>query len=67
LWNLVVLQAAKVATKFVQEKVVRSAVKLSYNGSEKLSGRANIARQAGVQDIAELRQEPLNECDRLAS
>jgi hypothetical protein len=67
LWNLVVLQAAKVATKFVPEKVVRSAVELSYNGAEKLAGRASIARQAGVQDIAELRQKPLNECDRLAS
>jgi hypothetical protein len=62
----VVLQVAKLVTKLVPEKAVRSAVELSYSGAEKLAGRASIARQAGVEDIAELRRKPLDECDRLA-
>jgi hypothetical protein len=66
LWHLVVLQATKVVTKLLPEAFVRTAIESSYNAAEKLAGRDGVARRAGVKDISELREKPLEECDRLA-
>jgi hypothetical protein len=65
-WNLLVLQATKLVTKFVPEAAVRLAIESSYTAAEKLAGRQNVAHRAGVGDITELRGKPLEECDRLA-
>ena len=66
-WNLLVLQATELVTKFVPEAAVRLAIESSYTAAEKLGGRQNVAHRAGVADITELRGKPLEECDRLAS
>jgi hypothetical protein len=66
LWNVVVLQAAKAATLFIPEALVRSAIELSYRAAQELSPPESISHQAGVNDLRELRKRPLEECDRLA-
>jgi hypothetical protein len=65
-WNIVVLQAAKAVTFFVPDVLVRSAIELSYSAARKLAPPQSIARQAGVKNVRELRESPLEECDRLA-
>ena len=66
LWNLIALQAAKIVTKPVPQTVIRGAIELSYKAAKRLSWRESLARRAGVTDISELREKPLEECDRLA-
>ena len=66
LWNLIVLQAAKIVTVLVPDVLVRSAIESSYNAAEKLAIPQSIARRATVVDVRDLRQKPLEECDRLA-
>jgi hypothetical protein len=65
-WNLTILQAAKVVTFVIPDVLVRSSIEFSYAAAQKLAGPDSIARQAGVQDIKELKNKPLEECDRLA-
>jgi hypothetical protein len=65
-WNLTVLQAAKLVTLLIPEALVRSAIESSYGAAQKLAAPAGIAREAGVLDIKELKNKPLEECDRLA-
>ena len=42
------------------------AIEKAYEVSELLSGREAVQRLAGVKDLKELREKPLEECDRLA-
>ncbi len=65
-WNVVVLQAAKAATFFIPGALVRSAIESSYRAAHRLSRPESIAHQAGVNDLRELREGRLEECDRLA-
>jgi hypothetical protein len=66
LWNLSVLQAAKLMTFAVPPALVRSAIESSYRAAQKLAAPQTIAIQAGVRDLTDLRKKPLEECDRLA-
>jgi hypothetical protein len=65
-WNLTVLQAAKLVTLLIPEALVRSAIESSYDAAQKFAAPARIAHEAGVRDIKELKNKPLEECDRLA-
>ena len=66
LWNLTVLQAAKVVTAVIPETVVRTAIESSYKAARFFAPPRRVARRAGVGDITDLRQRSLEECDRLA-
>ena len=46
---------------------MRVAIETSYDMAAKLAGQEDIKRQAGVRDLADLRDRPLEECDRLAN
>jgi len=65
-WNLIALQAAKIATFLVPEMLVRVAVESSYRAALTVATPESAASHAGVTDVEELRKKPLKECDRLA-
>ena len=66
LWKLITLPGARLVEKLIPDRVVRAAIEKSYDVSELLAGEQDIQRQAGVKDLSELRDKPLEECDRLA-
>ncbi len=65
-WKVIALQAAKLVTAFVPDGLVRSGTELAYSAARSLAAPESIAREAGVKNIQELREKPLQECDRLA-
>jgi hypothetical protein len=66
LWKRITIPGARAVEKFVPKRVVRGVIEKSYDAAERLAGRDDIRRRAGVADLAELRDKPLEECDRLA-
>ena len=57
---------ARVAEEVVPSSVATGAVKAAYEASAFSAGQVDIKRRAGVDEITELRDRPLEECDRLA-
>ena len=66
LWKRITIPGARVVERFIPKRVVRAVIEKSYDVSEWLAGREDIKRRAGVADLVELRDKPLEECDRLA-
>jgi hypothetical protein len=66
LWKRITLPAAKAIEKVIPDRAVRVVIERSYDISEIFAGQEEIKRQAGVKDLDELRDKPLEECDRLA-
>jgi hypothetical protein len=52
--------------KVIPDHPVKVAIEKSYAVSERLAGKENIKRRAGVQNLDELWSKPLEECDQLA-
>src|SRR5215471_6186258 len=66
LWRLITLPGTKLVEKITPDTVVRAAIEKSYDVTELLAGAEDIQRLAGVTDLSELWDKPLEECDRLA-
>jgi EcsC protein family len=66
LWQRMTLAGANVVEKLIPDRLVSVAIETSYDMAAKLAGPEDIKRQAGVRDLADLRDRPLEECDRLA-
>jgi len=52
--------------KVIPDALIRVGIERAYDISERLAGQDDIKRQAGVTDLAELRNKPLEDCDQLA-
>jgi EcsC protein family len=66
LFKLITTSASNLVEKVIPEKLVVGAIEKAYNASELIAGQDDIRRQAGVSQLGELRNKPLEECDRLA-
>ena len=66
LWRLITMPGTKLVERLTPDTVVRAAIEKSYDVTELLAGVEDIKRRAGVTDLRELREKPLEECDRLA-
>ena len=66
LWKRVSLPVARAIEPIIPDRAVRAAITRSYDASERLAGREDIQRRAGVRDLAELAHGRLERCDRLA-
>ena len=66
LWKRITLPGANAIEKLIPDRLVSVAIEKSYDVAAKLAGQEDIKRQAGINDLAELRHRPLEECDRLA-
>ena len=66
LFERMTLPGARAIERILPEKVVQASIEKAYQASEMLAGQEDIKLQAGVRDLGELRDKPLEECDRLA-
>src|SRR3954447_16666848 len=57
---------AKVVELVIPDQLAIGAINAAYKASELSATRSDIERQAGVSDIAELRQKPMEVCDALS-
>lgn len=66
LWKRISLPVARRIERIIPDRVVRAAITRAYDISEMLAGLEDVRRRAGILDVKELRDRPLEECDRLA-
>jgi hypothetical protein len=66
LWKRITRPGVKLIERTIPDRLVRSAIEKGYDITEILAGEEDIQRRAGVKDLGELRDKPLEECDRLA-
>jgi hypothetical protein len=66
LWKRLSLPAARAIDRIIPDRAVQAAITKAYDASERLAGQEDIKRRAGVRDLSELAQGPLERCDRLA-
>jgi hypothetical protein len=66
MWKMVVVPVAKVVAWVVPDSLMRLSIDLAYDAAAFLAGQKDILGQAGVSELSELRDMPLEECDRLA-
>ena len=66
LWKRATLPAAHAIERAIPHRVVRAAITRAYDASEVLAGEEDVKRRARISDLADLRQGPLERCDRLA-
>lgn len=66
LFRAVTQPIADLAERVIPDSVARQAIHAMYNAAEATAWRRDIAQRAGVSDVTELREKPLEECDRLA-
>jgi len=67
MFKMVTIAGARVVEQAIPDAVVREAIEKSYDAAELIAGQEDVKRQAGVQDLGELRHRPLEECDRMAT
>jgi hypothetical protein len=66
LWKMITLPVAHAIERLIPDRVVRAAIMKSYDVSDLLDGQRSIKRRAAIQDLAELKHKPLEDCDALA-
>jgi hypothetical protein len=66
LWKMVVVPVAKTIAWVVPNPLIRLSIDMAYDAAALLAGEKGILLQAGVRELSELREKPLDECDRLA-
>jgi hypothetical protein len=66
MWRLITAPAANALEKVTPDRLVEMIFDKSDDLAEAMAGQEDIKRRAGVRDLAELRNRPLEECDRMA-
>ncbi len=67
LFKCVTAAGARLVERVIPEQLAKVAIEKSYDVAEMLARPDDTRRQAGVKDLAELRNHPLEHCDRIAS
>jgi hypothetical protein len=65
--RMITMPVARWLEKVIPDPLVEFAVEKAYSASELLAGHDDIQRKAGVRELVEMRDKPLDLCDRLAS
>jgi EcsC protein family len=66
IFRRITLPGAKLAKKVVPDALVRTAIDQTFELAERLVGKEDATRRAGVEDLSDLHKKPLEACDRLA-
>jgi hypothetical protein len=66
MWKMIVVPVAKLVERVVPDPLIRMAIERAYDAAAFLAGQSDILSQAGVNQLAELHDKPLEECDRLS-
>lgn len=67
IFKRVTMIGADLIEKIIPDQAVRVAIAQAYSAADRLASLEDVKREAGVRDLAELRQKPLEECDRVAT
>ena len=66
IFHRVTAPGVKLVEKVIPDRLVHAAINGSFDLAEKLAGKSDVKRQAGVRALHDLRKKPLEECDHLA-
>jgi hypothetical protein len=66
LFKLTTLPVARLVERVIPDSLAELVIDKAYDASAVLAGSDDVKRRAGVNDLAELRGKPLEECNRLA-
>ena len=66
LWKTLTLPGARARGEVIPNGLVRVAIEKADDAAEILAGQRDIKRRAGVRSLSELRDRPLEDCDRMA-
>jgi hypothetical protein len=66
LFKRAMLPGARLVESVIPDQVVRAAIEKAYDAAELSAFKGDVKAQAGVGDLATLREKPLGECDKLA-
>jgi len=66
IFHRITAPGVKLVEKVIPDSLVRAAIERSFDLAEKLAGKNDVKRQAGVRALHDLRKKPLEECDHLA-
>jgi hypothetical protein len=67
MFKTITLPGSRVVERLIPNGLVRAGIEKACDVSERTANQGDIKRRAGVDDIAELRDKPLEECDKLAN
>ena len=67
LWKRVTHPGTRAIEKLIPKSILRASIEKSYDAAELIAGREDIKSRAGIHDLTELKNKPLEECDRLAN
>jgi EcsC protein family len=66
MFRRITLPGVKLGKRIVPDALVRRAIDQGFELAERLVGKEDVLQQAGVENLSNLRNKPLEECDRLA-
>jgi hypothetical protein len=64
--KMITLPVARAVEPLIPDRIVREAIAKAYDISQVIAGQEDTRHQAGVKDLCDLRNCPLEECDHLA-
>lgn len=66
LWKTITTPGASALEKVIPSRVVEKAIARMDTAADLMAGQEHVKRRAGVTDLAELRDRPLQDCDEVA-
>jgi EcsC protein family len=66
MWSIITKPAAKLVGAVIPEPLVQYAVERADDGAWLLASEADIKLRAGIEEISEMHDRPMEECDRMA-
>src|ERR1700729_3324142 len=66
LWKIITQPGAKVLGMVIPNGLARAAIEKADDVADFMAGQEDIKRRFGVRDLDELRDRPMEECDRMA-
>jgi EcsC protein family len=66
LWGMIAKPVAKALQFVIPNALARAAIERTDDAADLMAGQEDIKRKAGIGDLAELRDRPLEECDQMA-
>ena len=66
LWKIITQPGAKVLGMVIPDGLARAAIEKADDVADFMAGQEDIKRRFGVRDLDELRDRPMEECDRMA-
>lgn len=66
LWNTLTMPGAKAVEKVIPDRLIEMTIERLDDAAALMAGQEDIKRRAGVRDLAELRDRPMEDCDRMA-